>query len=203
MHLCKKVLDLNQNRKLISGADCTNRFSKMGLFLRLYFAAGFGPKYKSSTNNRSFVIRVARWYIFKPKSQFGYILEGLGIFFQYFISICNILRQFGILYVHFGHLLVIWYIFLRLGMLYLEKSGSPVCDATDLPPIFKQLLKKCFVIVFPQTIQFKLHLSYIEILKYTNTQIHNKYITASQCTCIQVIKCKYHTLAGFEPMIFS
>jgi hypothetical protein len=43
----------------------------------------------------------------------------------------NNLLQFGIYYdiwSIFGNLVVIWYIFLRFGILYQEKSGSPDRD---------------------------------------------------------------------------
>jgi hypothetical protein len=55
--------------------------------------------------------RVARWFIFKPKkSQFGNILEGLGmenvvIFYddlEYFMAILQNLWQFGIVCGHFA-----------------------------------------------------------------------------------------------------
>jgi hypothetical protein len=44
----------------------------------------------------------------------------------YFIVIRNILRSFGICILWpFGNVVVIWYIFLRFGILCKEKSGNP------------------------------------------------------------------------------
>jgi hypothetical protein len=42
--------------------------------------------------------------------------------------IWNILRPFGIIYGHFGKVVVIWYIFPRFGILHQEKSGNPAHD---------------------------------------------------------------------------
>jgi hypothetical protein len=55
--------------------------------------------------------RVARWHIFKPKSQFGQIFKGLimedaGIF----LVIRPILPQFGIFCGHLVYFVAIWYI---------------------------------------------------------------------------------------------
>jgi hypothetical protein len=50
----------------------------------------------------------------------------------YFMVIWNILRSFGTLHGHFGNVVVIWYIFLRFGMLCQEKSGNP--DSNPLTP---------------------------------------------------------------------
>jgi hypothetical protein len=67
-------------------------------------------------------------------------LKGLRIenAYIYFIVIWNILGSFGIIYGHFvyfmaiwyilwpfGNVAVIWYIFLRFGILCQEKSGNP------------------------------------------------------------------------------
>jgi hypothetical protein len=67
--------------------------------------------------------RVARWFVFKPKSQFGKIMVGLAvenldIFYVhliYFTAIGNILWPFGIFY---GYLVYFppppcWYVVLR------------------------------------------------------------------------------------------
>jgi hypothetical protein len=48
------------------------------------------------------------------------------------MEIWNILRPFGIFYGHFGNLALIWYIFLRFGILYQEKSGNPEYLQTDI-----------------------------------------------------------------------
>jgi hypothetical protein len=46
-------------------------------------------------------VRVARWYIFKPKSQFGLILEELAMEdVGKLLAICYISRPFGIFYGH-------------------------------------------------------------------------------------------------------
>jgi hypothetical protein len=63
------------------------------------------------------------------KSQFGHILEDLGMenvviysgHLEYFTTIGYILRAFG-------KFLVIRYIFPRFGILYQEKSGNPASD---------------------------------------------------------------------------
>jgi hypothetical protein len=45
---------------------------------------------------------------------------------EYFMAIWNILLPVGIVfYGHFGTLVVNWYIFLRFGILYHDKSGNP------------------------------------------------------------------------------
>jgi hypothetical protein len=62
------------------------------------------------------MIRVARWYIFKPK---------ISIWVNFWGPLNGkCWYTFGPL----GNLLVIWYIFLRFGKLYQEKSGKPVGD---------------------------------------------------------------------------
>jgi hypothetical protein len=43
-----------------------------------------------------------------------------------------ILWPFEIFYGHWVYFVVIWYIFPRFGMLYLEKSGNPVLDHRGL-----------------------------------------------------------------------
>jgi hypothetical protein len=43
----------------------------------------------------------------------------------YILCTFGLLRPFDIFYDHLVHFVVIWYIFLRLGMLYQEKSGNP------------------------------------------------------------------------------
>jgi hypothetical protein len=58
------------------------------------------------------IVRVARWFVFKPKTRFGSIVEGLAMEKMY------ILRPFGLF-------LVICYFFPRFGILYHEKSGNP------------------------------------------------------------------------------
>jgi hypothetical protein len=60
------------------------------------------------------------------KSQFGQILEGLGmekagIFFGYFEYIKAIWHMVG----PFGNLMAIWYLFPRFGILCQDKSGNP------------------------------------------------------------------------------
>jgi hypothetical protein len=65
-------------------------------------------------------------YLETQKSQSVYILEDLGMenaviysgHLEYFISIGYILWEIGYL--------VIWFIFLRFGIFYQEKSGNPV-----------------------------------------------------------------------------
>jgi hypothetical protein len=41
------------------------------------------------------------------------------------MSICNILRPFGIFYDHLAHFVFIWYIFLWLWYHVPKKSGNP------------------------------------------------------------------------------
>jgi hypothetical protein len=43
----------------------------------------------------------------------------------YFNVICNIVWTFGILYDHFVHFMLIWYIFSGFGIMHQEKSGNP------------------------------------------------------------------------------
>jgi hypothetical protein len=69
--------------------------------------------------------RVARWHIFRPKDQFGYILEGLGK--EHVGKFCCIVRPF-LICMPFGilvYFVAIWHIFNRFGMLCEEKSGNP------------------------------------------------------------------------------
>jgi hypothetical protein len=51
-------------------------------------------------------------------------MDDVGTYF--FFAILSTLRPNGIFYGHLVHLVVIWYIFPRFGMLHREKSGSPV-----------------------------------------------------------------------------
>jgi hypothetical protein len=58
-------------------------------------------------------------------------LESVDIFYghlEYFTAIWNGLGPFGTFYGNFSILVVIWYIFLRFGILYQEKSGNPVTN---------------------------------------------------------------------------
>jgi hypothetical protein len=43
------------------------------------------------------------------------------------------LCPFSLFYGHLVHLVVIWYIFARFGMLYREKSGNPVPQSAPAP----------------------------------------------------------------------
>jgi hypothetical protein len=73
------------------------------------------------------LIRVARWFVFKPK------ITNLGKFCRvllwkilvYFITIWSILRPLYIFYGHLVYFVVIWHIFHRFGILDQEKSGNP------------------------------------------------------------------------------
>jgi hypothetical protein len=49
-------------------------------------------------------------------------MEEVGIFYGQLVC----LRPFCIFYGHLVYFVVIWYIILRFGILYHEKSGSPV-----------------------------------------------------------------------------
>jgi hypothetical protein len=65
-------------------------------------------------------------FFLDQKSQFGYILDDLGIenvdiysgHLEYFTSFGYILRAFD-------NFVVIWYIFPHFGILYREKTGNP------------------------------------------------------------------------------
>jgi hypothetical protein len=61
----------------------------------------------SSTNS------AARWYVFKPKIQFGKILESLGM------------GKVGILFGHWEYFTTIWYILLPFGTLVANLVYSP------------------------------------------------------------------------------
>jgi hypothetical protein len=56
-----------------------------------------------NTVRKSLTTRVARWFIFIPKSQLKMLV--------YFLTIWNILRPFGILYGNLVQFVVIWYMF--------------------------------------------------------------------------------------------
>jgi hypothetical protein len=63
-------------------------------------------------------------YVFKPKSQFGKILEGIAkecvsIFYEYLVYY---IANWYILWTCF---VVIWYIFPHFGIMCQEKSGNP------------------------------------------------------------------------------
>jgi hypothetical protein len=47
-----------------------------------------------------------------------------------FVDIGSIIRPLGILYDHLVYFVAIWYIFLRVGILYQGKSGNPGVDKT-------------------------------------------------------------------------
>jgi hypothetical protein len=86
------------------------------------------------------LLRVARWYFFIPKSQFGHIFEDLGmenicifcgpleyVLYSHlinFTAIWYILRPFGIFYGHLDYLGPLG-VSSRFGMLYQQKSGNP------------------------------------------------------------------------------
>jgi hypothetical protein len=55
----------------------------------------------------------------------------------YFMSICHILRTFGIFYDHLVHFMFIWYIFLYFGIMCQEKSGNPAPEAGAQINIFR------------------------------------------------------------------
>jgi hypothetical protein len=75
-------------------------------------------------------IRVARWYIFKPKIQIWVNFRGPMIGKCFYI-----LWPFGIFYRHLEYFMTIWYtkyafvtFFSRFGIMYEEKSGNPDLD---------------------------------------------------------------------------
>jgi hypothetical protein len=77
--------------------------------------------------------RVARWFILIPKTQFGYILEGLGMEnVGMFYDHLEFLRPFGIIYLWpFGIVcdqVVIFYPFNVVCMFGPEKSGNLAPD---------------------------------------------------------------------------
>jgi hypothetical protein len=47
----------------------------------------------------------------------------------YFMNICPILRPINIFYGPLVYFVVIWYIFPRVGILYLQKSGNPDAES--------------------------------------------------------------------------
>jgi hypothetical protein len=62
-------------------------------------------------------------YVFaSQKSQVWKILESLGI---ENIGILKFLWPFGIFYNNLVYFVIVWYILIRFGMLYHEKSGNP------------------------------------------------------------------------------
>jgi hypothetical protein len=69
---------------------------------------------------------VARWYIFEPKipiwENFGRSCNGRCC---YYTAILTIIQPNGIFYGHLVHFVVIWYILIRFGTLYREKTGNP------------------------------------------------------------------------------
>jgi hypothetical protein len=76
------------------------------------------------------LIRVARWFVFKPKHPIlgkfweGLRTENVGIFYgnlHYFAAIWNISWPLG-------NVVVIWYIFACFGILCQEKSGNPATE---------------------------------------------------------------------------
>jgi hypothetical protein len=68
-------------------------------------------------------------YFRTKKSQFGYILEGLGVEnFGIFMTIWNILRPFGKFYGSLVLFRVIWYYFSRFGTFGPSKIWQP-CSA--------------------------------------------------------------------------
>jgi hypothetical protein len=72
--------------------------------------------------------RVARWHNFTPEAQILVIFRKscYGRRRLYFRDIWSILQPFCILDGHLVYFVVIWNIFTRSGILYQEKSGSPV-----------------------------------------------------------------------------
>jgi hypothetical protein len=79
---------------------------------------------------RSYVgIRVARWYVFKPKIQLWVNYGELWnekIWNILHMAIWNILRPFCIpILWPFGNLVAVWHVSPRFGILLKEKSGNP------------------------------------------------------------------------------
>jgi hypothetical protein len=69
--------------------------------------------------------RVARWYIFKPQKQFGYIFDGLvmdGI--GIYLTNWSILPPFDIFCGHLIYFIAIWSLFPRSAMMCQGKSGK-------------------------------------------------------------------------------
>jgi hypothetical protein len=66
------------------------------------------------------LLRVARWFVFKPKIpnwlNFGGSCYGKSLY---------ILWPFGLFYGHWKYFMAIWYIFPRFGILDQENSGNP------------------------------------------------------------------------------
>jgi hypothetical protein len=74
------------------------------------------------------VTRVARCFFSNQKSQFGKIFDGLRL--KIFNTLYGHLKYFQVngicILWHIGHVVVIWYIFPRFGLLHQEKSGNPL-----------------------------------------------------------------------------
>jgi hypothetical protein len=78
----------------------------------------------------SISVRVARWFVFKPKIpiwvNFWRVLCKILVHLMIFWTI---LWPLAIFYGHLVYFVVIWYIFPRFGILYQENSGNP--DSSD------------------------------------------------------------------------
>jgi hypothetical protein len=68
-------------------------------------------------------IRVARWFVFKPKILIWVNFGGSCLL--YFMTIWPILRPLEIFYGHLIYFVAISYIFPRFGILDKDKSGNP------------------------------------------------------------------------------
>jgi hypothetical protein len=81
------------------------------------------------TNSSGHPVRVARWFVFKPKLPTLVNFGGSWNRKSWYI-----LWPFGLFFGHLVYFVVIWYISPRFGMLYHEKSGNPARN-----PIFPRV----------------------------------------------------------------
>jgi hypothetical protein len=87
----------------------------------------WAPLAERKLTRKGLCIRVARWFVFKPKiTIWKKLWRALDWkMFTYFMAIWNILWRLGIFYDHLVHFVCIRYIFSGFGSMHREKSGNP------------------------------------------------------------------------------
>jgi hypothetical protein len=134
-------------------------------------------------------------------------MEDVGIFYGHL----SILRPFGIFCGNLVYFEVIWYIFLRFGILYQEQSGNPAWDSLfstfELHTTYTTACHDTFLIVTgtyalavaSYNIHTQQHCHYTCFLllqiRIGRTQTHDMYVC--MYVCMYIVLC---SRSWFEPM---
>jgi hypothetical protein len=130
--LILKVLRKPRQRDILGATSLIKTVKSIALRL---FAQGFAKRsflihIEKSRIKKTEWIRVARWFVFKPKNQnlgkFCSVL--LWKILVYFMTIWSMLWPLEIFFDHLVYFVLIWNTFPRFVILYQEKSGNPGMD---------------------------------------------------------------------------